>query len=101
MEKEGGNSFGGDRFVGRAKNYPLSKPMVDHDQERVKARGDREISDEIAGDLLEGVRSDGFDGQQRGYCRVRVNLILLAKGTALHVSADEGGESGPPKFSGD
>ena len=30
-----------------------------------------------------------------------VNFILLAKGTTLHVSADEGGESRPPKFSGD
>ena len=32
---------------------------------------------------------------------MRVNFILLAKGTALHVSADEGGESRPPKFCGD
>ena len=37
VEKEGGNSFGSDRFLGRAKNHPLSKPMVDHDQERIKA----------------------------------------------------------------
>ena len=29
-----------------------------------------------------------------------VNLILLAKGIAFHVSADEGGEPRPPKFSG-
>ena len=43
MEKEGGNSFGGDGFLGRAKNHPLSKPMVYHDQERVKARGNGEI----------------------------------------------------------
>ena len=62
VEKEGGDSLGGDGFLGRAKNHPLSKPMVDHDQERVKARGDREISDEIAGDLLEGAGGDGFDG---------------------------------------
>ena len=101
VEKEGGDSLSGDGFLGRAKNHPLSKPMVDHDQERVKARGDREIGDEITRDLLEGVRGDGFDGGQRGYSRVRVNLILLAKGTALHISVDEGGESGPPKFSGD
>ena len=62
MEKEGGDSFGGDGFLGRAKNHPLSKPMVYHDQERVKARGDRKVGDEITGDLLEGARSDGFDG---------------------------------------
>ena len=62
VEKEGGDSFGGDRFLGRAKNHPLSKPMIDHDQERVKARGDREIGDEIAGNLLEGARGGGLDG---------------------------------------
>ena len=61
VEKEGGDSLGGDGFLGGAKNYPLSKPMVDHDQERVKAQGDGEVSDEIAGDLLEGARGDGFD----------------------------------------
>ena len=32
---------------------------------------------------------------------MRVNLILLAKGTALHVAADKRGEPGPPKFGGD
>ena len=30
-----------------------------------------------------------------------VNFVLLAQSTAFHVVADEGGESGPPKFSGD
>ena len=29
---------------------------------------------------------------------MRVNFVLLAKGTALNVSADEGGESGPPEL---
>ena len=37
VEKEGGDSFGSEGFLGRAKNHPLSKPMVYHDQERVKA----------------------------------------------------------------
>ena len=32
---------------------------------------------------------------------VRVNLVLLAKGTAFDVAADEGGESGPPEFGSD
>ena len=62
VEKEGGDSFGSDRFLGRAKNHPLSKPMVYHDQERIKACRDREIRDEIAGNLLEGTGSDGFNG---------------------------------------
>ena len=101
VEKEGGDSFGGDGFLGRAKNYPLSKSMVDHDQERVKARGDREIGDEIARDLLKGARGDGLDGRQGGYGRVRIDFVLLATGAAFHIAADEGSESGPPKFSGD
>ena len=63
MEKEGGNSLGGDRFLGGAKNHPLSKSMVYHNQERVKARGDREISDEITRDLLKGARNNGFNGR--------------------------------------
>ena len=62
VEKEGGDPFGGDGFLGRAENHPLSKPMVYHDQERIKARGKREIRDEVARDLLEWARSDGFDG---------------------------------------
>ena len=63
VKKEGGDPFGSDGFLGRAKNYPLSKPMVDHDQKRVKARGDWEIGDKITGNLLEGMRSGGFDGR--------------------------------------
>ena len=62
VEKEGGDSFGGDGFLGRAKNHPLSKPMVYHNQERIEAQGDREICDKIAGNLLEGARGDGFNG---------------------------------------
>ena len=27
-----------------------------------------------------------------------VSLVLLAKGTALDIAADKGGESGPPEF---
>ena len=61
VEKEGGDSFGGDGFLGRAKNYPLSKSMVYHDQERIEAQGSREVRDKIAGDLLEGAGGDGFD----------------------------------------
>ena len=63
VKKEGGDSFGSDRFLGRAKNHPLSKSMVYHDQERIEARENREICDKIAGNLLEGARGDGFDGR--------------------------------------
>ena len=101
MEKEGGDSFGGNRFLGRAENYPLSKPMVYHDHERIEAQGDREIRDKVTGNLLEGTGGDGFDRRQGGYGGVCVNLVLLAEGTAFDIAADEGGESGPPEFGGD
>ena len=39
MEEKGSNSLSGDGFLHWAKNYPLSKPMVYHDQERIKTRG--------------------------------------------------------------
>ena len=61
VKKEGGDSFSGDRLLDRAKNYPLSKPMVYHDHERVEARGDREICDKVTGNLLKGAGGDGFD----------------------------------------
>ena len=61
MEKEGGDSLSGNGFLGRAKNYPLRKPMVYHDHERIEAHGHREIRDEVTGDLLKGARGDGFD----------------------------------------
>ena len=32
VEEEVGDSFCGDSFLGRAKNHPLSKPMVDHNK---------------------------------------------------------------------
>ena len=37
VEKEDGNPFCDDNFLGGAENYPLCKPMVNHNQERVKA----------------------------------------------------------------
>ena len=57
VEEKGGDSLGGDGFLCRAKNHPLSKPMVYYNEERIKAQGQGEICDEITGDLLEEVRS--------------------------------------------
>ena len=66
VEKEGCNPFGGDGFLGRAKNYPFSKPMVYHDHKRIEAGGDREISDQIARDLLEGSEAMDLIGERGG-----------------------------------
>ena len=62
VEEKGSDSFSGDGFLGGAKNYPLSKPMVYHDHERIEAGRHREVRDKVAGDLLERARGDGFDG---------------------------------------
>ena len=61
FEEEGGNTFSGDRLLGRAENYPLCKAMVDHDQQTVKAGREREVSDQVARDLLEGARCARLD----------------------------------------
>ena len=65
VEKEDGDPFCSDYFLGGAENYPLCKPMVNHNQKRVKARGDWKVSDEIARDLLKGSRGKGPDGGER------------------------------------
>ena len=66
VKKKGGNPLSGDGFLSRAENYPLSKSVVNHDQERVKACGDRKIRDQITEDLLEGARSRGLDWESGG-----------------------------------
>ena len=101
VEEKGGNPFGSNGFLGRAKNYPLSKPMVYHDHERVEASRDREVRDKIAGDLLKRARGDGLNGREGGHGGVCVNLVLLAKSTAFNIAADVGGKAGPPEFSCD
>ena len=101
VEEKGGNPFGGDGLLHRAKNYPLSKSMVYHDQERIEARGDGEVSDEIAGDLLEWARSKRFDRGQWRYGGVSVGFVLLAFSAAFDISADKGSEARPPEFHGD
>ena len=101
VKKEGCDPFGGDGFLGRAKNYPLSKPMVYHDHERIEAHGEREVRDKVAGDLLKRARGDGFNGRKGRHGRVCISLVLLAEGATLDIAADERGETGPPEFSGD
>ena len=88
VEEKEGDPFSGDGFLCKAKNYPLSKAMVNHDQERIKASEDREVCDKIAGDLLEGARCQGLDGGEQRYGGVHVGLVLLTRGTSLNVLAD-------------
>ena len=63
VEEKGSDPFSGDGFLSGAKNYPLSKPMVYHDHERIEAGRHGDICDKIAGDLLERPGGDGFNGR--------------------------------------
>ena len=47
VEKECGNAFGGDVFLCGTENYPLSKPMVDHDQKGIEASRTGEVGDKV------------------------------------------------------
>ena len=54
LEKDLSDVRSGGGFVARVENYPLRKTMVYHDQDGIIAVGEREVGDEIHGDLLEG-----------------------------------------------
>ena len=42
------------------------KPMVNHNQERVKARGGWQVSDQVTRDLLERLGGEEADGSEGG-----------------------------------
>ena len=42
------------------------KPMVNHNQERVKARGGWQVSDQVTRDLLERLEDEEADGSEGG-----------------------------------
>ena len=65
--------------------------MVHHDQKRVEAGGDREISNKITEELAERERGRGGDRGQwrgRGMC---IHLILLTNRTSSDIGANKGG----------
>ena len=96
FEKESSNIGGVDGFETRDENHSLHKPMVDHDQNRVKIRGEQEICDHIAQDLLEWAGGGGRDRVKPRDSQVSVNLVGLASSAASHESLDKGGQTGPP-----
>ena len=98
VEKECGNAFGSDIFLCGTENYPLCKPMVDHNQKGIEAGREREVSDKVTGDLLEGAGRRGANGSERRDSGMGISFVLLAGRAALNVFADVGGEAGPPEF---
>ena len=61
-EKEFGNPGSVYCFVTRDVNYPLTKPMVDHDHYGIKTLRWRETGDKIHRDLLKWAGGGGGEG---------------------------------------
>ena len=61
VEKEGSYPLSSNGFLSGAKNYPLHKAMVDHDQQRIKTRGSGKVGDKVTRDLLKGAQHTGLD----------------------------------------
>ena len=87
MEEEVGNPFRSDGFLGRAKNYPLSKAMANHDQKGIEAHGKGKICDKVARDLLEGTSERGANGSEGRNGGVCVRFVLLENCTSFNVFA--------------
>ena len=74
--------------------------MVDHDQKGIKTIRKGKVGDEVTGDLLEGTGAGGWNGKERGSGWMGIDLVLLAQGTAVDITANVRGEAWPPKFRG-
>jgi hypothetical protein len=71
--------------------------MVYHDHDGVAPVRDREVRDEVHGNLGKGA-AVGWrgNGQERHYSGVAVNFGLLARSTSIGELLDKGVEAGPP-----
>jgi len=96
FEKQGSDAGSVNCFVTRDENHPLHKPMVDHDQHRIKTGRQQQIRDHVARDLLERVGGGGRDGAKAQNSRVSVNLVGLASSAASHELANKSGKTRPP-----
>ena len=87
-------------FGARGENYPLTKAMVNNDHDRVKTIDQRKVSDEIDGEVLEGVRAlkgKGGDGWDH---RMDEDLVCLVSHAARNIFLDIGGKARPPVILG-
>ena len=85
VEKECSNAFGSDVLLCGTENYPLSKPMVNHNQKGIEAGGRGEVGDKVTRDLLEGAGGRGANGSEWGNGRMGVGFVLLAGCTAFDI----------------
>ena len=98
IKKQLSDSCSIDGFLARCKNYPLSKAMVDHNHDRIKSRGKREVSDEVNGHLFKRESGSGLDRHEGRYNRVCIGLVLLADRAASDKVLHESGEARPPEI---
>ena len=96
FENEFCYSLGIDGFSTWDENHPLRKTMVDHNHERITARGKWEISDQVNRQLLKWACATGGNGGKHRDSQVGIHLHLLAKGATGDKAADEGGHTWPP-----
>ena len=96
VEKKKGYFCSVHGFGARGKNYPLTKAMVDHNHNRVKTIDQREISDEVDGEVLEGLgtfKGKGGDGWDH---RMGEDFVSLANCASRNIFPDVGEEARPP-----
>ena len=80
----------------RSEDYPLRKPMVYYDHNRVMALGGGKVGDEIDRQLFEGQgdrQRDRIEGGNRGVC---VDFVLLTDSASINKVFHERREAWPP-----
>ena len=100
MEEKSGYPLSSGGFLGQTEDYPLRKPMVDHDQQRVEALGRRKIGDEIARDLLKRAGARGGNRDKGWGGGMGIGFCLLAHATALDVFVYKLCKTWPPIVGG-
>ena len=84
-------------FRARSLNYPLHKPMVYYDHNRIMAIRRREVHDKVDRQLFEEEGVQRGDGDKWEDGRVSVDLVLLTDSTPINEAFDKGCKTWPPE----
>ena len=74
--------------------------MVNHDQQGIKAGRDREVRDDVIGDLLEGTGCVRLNQGEQENHRMCVGLVLLAHSTVFNILVYKLCQTWPLEFGG-
>ena len=96
VQNNGSGPFSIDCLMTRFQNYSLRRTVVNHDQNRIKALGDREVSDEVHRGKRKGTKEFGLYWLKWGCGRVVVDLVLLTGCAAIDIISYENGKAWPP-----